>query len=228
MSGTCDSWRAFPEILVEARGFSPAVKAPTSMGFSPGQLVAAFSQGRETTKRFWLVLVLSLPRIVPPLSCAKPCANICAMNQSDADRQFMRAAFDQATESYNQGGLPIGAVMAENGAVIATGHNRRVQDGDPIAHGEMDCFRNAGRRLRYDSVTLYTTLSPCMMCSGTILQFGVKRVVVGENRNFPGNIDFLQSRGVEVLLVDDPYCVALMRRFIQEHPDLWDEDIAGR
>ena len=150
------------------------------------------------------------------------------MNQSDADREFMRAAFEQAMESYNEGGLPIGAVMAEDGAIIAAGHNRRVQDGDPIAHGEMDCFRNAGRRARYDRVTLYTTLSPCMMCSGAILQFGVKRVVVGENWNFPGNMDFLQSRGVEVLLVEDLDCINLMKRFIHEHPDLWDEDIAGR
>ena len=150
------------------------------------------------------------------------------MHQSDADRQFLRAAYEQALKSYNEGGLPIGAAMVENGNVVAAGHNRRVQDGDPIAHGEMDCFRKAGRRVRYEGVTLYTTLSPCMMCSGTILQFGVKRVVVGENRNFPGNIDLLQSRGVTVRLMDDADCIALMARFIQQHPDLWDEDIAGR
>jgi cytosine deaminase len=150
------------------------------------------------------------------------------MHQSDADRQFLRVAYEQALKSYNEGGLPIGAAMVENGNVVASGHNRRVQDGDPIAHGEMDCFRKAGRRVRYEGVTLYTTLSPCMMCSGTILQFGVKRVVVGENRNFPGNIDLLQSRGVTVRLMDDADCIALMARFIRERPDLWDEDIAGR
>ena len=140
----------------------------------------------------------------------------------------MRAAYEQAVESYKQDGLPIGAVMVEDGAIIAAGHNRRVQEGDPIAHGEMDCFRKAGRRARYGGVTLYTTLSPCMMCAGTVLQFGVKRVVVGENRNFPGNIDFLRSHGVDVRLMDDPDCIALMTRFIAEHPELWDEDIAGR
>ena len=150
------------------------------------------------------------------------------MDQSHADRQFLKAAFEQALKSYHEGGLPIGAVMVQDGAIIAAGHNRRVQDGDPIAHGEMDCFRKAGRRPRYDRVTLYTTLSPCMMCSGTILQFGIKRVVVGEDRNFPGNIEFLRSRGVDVLLMNDPDCIALMERFIREHPDLWDEDIAGR
>ena len=150
------------------------------------------------------------------------------MNGMMDDRQFLRAAYEQALKSYNEGGLPIGAVMVAGGTIIAAGHNRRVQDGDPIAHGEMDCFRKAGRRPRYDVVTLYTTLSPCMMCSGTIVQFGVKRVVVGENRNFPGNIDFLRSYGVDVELIDDPDCVALMRRFIEERPELWDEDIAGR
>jgi cytosine/creatinine deaminase len=144
------------------------------------------------------------------------------------DRRFLRAAYEQALKSYREGGLPIGAVMVENGAVIAAGHNRRVQSQDPIAHGEMDCFRAAGRRSRYDAVTLYTTLSPCMMCAGTIVQFGVKRVVIGEARNFPGNPDFLREHGVEVELVDDADCIELMSRFIRERPELWDEDIAGR
>jgi cytosine deaminase len=143
-------------------------------------------------------------------------------------RQFLRAAYDQAVKSYREGGLPIGAVMVADGEVIAAGHNRRVQNGDPIAHGEMDCLRNAGRRPRYDNVTLYTTLSPCMMCSGTVLQFGIPRVVVGEAKNFPGNLDFLRSHGVEVVLLDDPECIELMARFIRERPELWDEDIAGR
>lgn len=150
------------------------------------------------------------------------------MTQSERDFEFIRAAYAQALDSYNEGGLPIGAVMVEAGQIIAAGHNRRVQHDDPIAHAEMDCFRKAGRRNRYDSVTLCTTLSPCMMCAGTVLQFGVKRVVIGENRNFPGNIELLRSCGVEVVLLDDAECIALMRRFIQEHPELWDEDIAGR
>jgi cytosine/creatinine deaminase len=150
------------------------------------------------------------------------------MSESDADRKFLRSAYEQALASYSEGGLPIGAVMVENGVIIAAGHNRRVQDRDPIAHGEMDCFRKAGRRARYDGVTLYTTLSPCMMCAGTVVQFGLPRVVVGESRNFPGNIDFLREHGVDVRLMNNADCIALMRRFIEEHPDLWDEDIAGR
>lgn len=144
------------------------------------------------------------------------------------DAHFLRLAFEQALKSYREGGLPIGAVLTKNGQLIAQGHNRRVQEGDPIAHGEMDCLRRAGRQPSYSNMTLYTTLSPCMMCSGTVVQFGIPRVVVGEDSNFPGNLDFLRSHGVEVLLVEDPQCIELMRRFISERPDLWDEDIAGR
>ena len=142
------------------------------------------------------------------------------------DTAILKAAYEQAKKSFDEGGCPIGAAMAEGGEIIARGHNRRVQDGDPIAHGEMDCLRRAGRRPHYRGVTLYTTLSPCMMCSGTILQFGISRVVVGEARNFEGNLDFLSERGVEVALVDDPDCIALMERFIREQPALWNEDIA--
>jgi creatinine deaminase len=140
----------------------------------------------------------------------------------------MRSAYGQALKSYDEGGLPIGAEMVENGEMIAVGHNRRVQDGDPIAHGEMDCLRKAGRRADYAGVTLYTTLSPCMMCSGTIVQFGIKSVVVGEAKNFPGNIGFLQQHGVDVVLLNDPDCTELMARFIRERLELWFEDIAGR
>jgi len=143
------------------------------------------------------------------------------------DINFMQQALAQARQSYTEGGVPVGAVMVENSRVIATGHNRRVQDGDPVAHGEMDCIREAGRRARYDQVTLYTTLSPCLMCAGAIAQFGIGRVVIGENRSFEGHIPFLEGHGVEVLLLDDTGCRELMARFIQERPELWDEDIAG-
>jgi cytosine/creatinine deaminase len=150
------------------------------------------------------------------------------MAEQAQDESFMRLAYEQALKSYWEGGLPIGAVMVEAGEVVASGHNRRVQEGDPTAHGEMDCLRRAGRRARYDGVTLYTTLSPCMMCAGTVLQFGIPRVVVGEDRSFPGNLEFLRAHGVEVRLLQDPDCEELMARFIRERPDLWDEDIAGR
>ncbi len=146
----------------------------------------------------------------------------------ERDEYFLHLAFEQARKSYDEGGLPIGAVLVENDTVVAAGHNRRVQDGNPLAHGEMSCLANAGRRRRYDTCTLYTTLSPCMMCAGTVVQFGIGRVVVGEAANFHGNIEFLRQRGVETVLLDSAECKELMARFIAEKPDLWDEDIAGR
>jgi creatinine deaminase len=142
------------------------------------------------------------------------------------DRRFMRVALEEARRGYDDGGVPVGSVLVEKGRLVAQGHNRRVQDSDPIAHGEMDCLRRAGRRPRYRDTILYTTLSPCMMCAGTILQFGIPRVVVGERSNFEGNCDFLAERGVDVVLLDDPDCVDLMARFIRERPELWNEDIA--
>ncbi len=145
---------------------------------------------------------------------------------SRADRDFMALAYEEAKIGFDEGGLPIGAVLVEDGAAIARGRNRRIQEGDPIAHGEMDCLRRAGRRPHYKTVRLYTTLSPCMMCAGTILQFGIQRVVVGEDRNFAGNLGFLSERGVLVALLQDPDCIELMGRFIRAHPDLWNEDIA--
>jgi creatinine deaminase len=149
------------------------------------------------------------------------------MKMSDEAMKAMFArAIAQASTGFDEGGIPIGAVLVENGAIVAEGHNRRVQHGDPIAHGEMDCLRQAGRRRSYRDTILMTTLSPCMMCTGTIVQFGIPKVIIGENRTFGGNEDFLRQRGVEVVLLDDPECVALMRRFIEAHPDIWNEDIA--
>ena len=145
---------------------------------------------------------------------------------TENDRQFMRLALEEAQRGYEEGGVPVGSVLVAHGHVAARGHNRRVQEGDPIAHGEMDCLRRAGRRPHYRDTVLYTTLSPCMMCAGAILQFGVPRVVIGERRNFEGNSDFLAERGVDVVLLDDPACIDLMARFIRERPELWHEDIA--
>jgi len=145
---------------------------------------------------------------------------------SAIDARFLRMAYDEAKAGYDEGGCPIGSVLAEGDRLISRGRNQRVQAGDPIAHGEMDALRKAGRQTSYRQMTLYTSLSPCMMCTGTIIQFGIPRVIVGENRNFGGNEDFLRSRGVEVLLADDAECIALMKRFIAEKPELWNEDIA--
>ncbi len=145
---------------------------------------------------------------------------------SSDDIAFMKEALAEAEAGYAEGGVPVGGVMVEDGKVIARGRNKRVQEGDPIAHGEMDCIRSAGRRPGYRKVTLYTTLSPCMMCTGTILQFEIRRVVIGEAKNFAGNAGFLAERGVEVVLLEDQACIALMDKFIREKPELWNEDIA--
>jgi cytosine/creatinine deaminase len=144
---------------------------------------------------------------------------------SPTDTMFLRLAYDEAKRGFDEGGCPIGSVLAEGERLIAQGRNRRVQEGDPIAHGEMDCLRRAGRQRSYRKMTLYTSLSPCMMCTGTILQFGIPRVIVGEAVNFPGNPDFLRERGVEVVIAGDPDCIGLMARFIREKPALWNEDI---
>ena len=145
---------------------------------------------------------------------------------TDADRRFLRIAYEEALAGFNEGGCPIGSVLAEGERLIAQGRNQRVQKGDPIAHGEMDCLRKAGRQKSYRRMTLYTSLSPCMMCTGTIIQFSIPRVVVGEAKNFAGNPELLRQRGVEVLIADDPDCIALMAKFIREQPALWNEDIA--
>ena len=142
------------------------------------------------------------------------------------DARFLRMAYEEASAGFNEGGCPIGSVLAEGERLIARGRNQRVQQGDPIAHGEMDCLRKAGRQRSYRRMTLYTSLSPCMMCTGTIIQFAIPRVVVGEARNFPGNPELLRRHGVEVIIADDPDCIALMARFIREKPALWAEDIA--
>lgn len=145
---------------------------------------------------------------------------------TDDDKRLLRIAYDEAKAGFDEGGCPIGAVLARDGQVVAQGRNQRVQGGDPIAHGEMDALRKAGRQKTYRDTTLYTSLSPCMMCTGTILQFDIPRVVIGEAQNFGGNEEFLRSRGVEVIVADDPDCIALMARFIAEKPELWAEDIA--
>ncbi|MGA9410810.1 MAG: nucleoside deaminase [Roseobacter sp.] len=145
---------------------------------------------------------------------------------TEDDKRLLRVAYEEAKAGYDEGGCPIGSVLARNGAVVSQGRNQRVQGGDPIAHGEMDALRKAGRQKTYRDTVLYTSLSPCMMCSGTIIQFGIPRVVVGDTRNFGGNEEFLRSRGVEVILAEDPDCIELMKRFITEKPELWAEDIA--
>ncbi|MDF7811879.1 nucleoside deaminase [Hymenobacter sp. YC55] len=139
--------------------------------------------------------------------------------------EFMQAAIDEARQGRKEGGIPIGSVLMRNGEIVSRGHNKRVQELDPIAHGEMDALRNAGRQRTYRDTVLYTTLMPCFMCAGTIVQFKIPKVVVGEARTFGESKEFLESHGVEVVILDLDECVDMMQEFIDAEPTLWNEDI---
>ncbi|MDP3542816.1 MAG: nucleoside deaminase [Elusimicrobiota bacterium] len=142
------------------------------------------------------------------------------------DQELVREAYLEAKKGYDEGGLPIGSVLVDaKGVIVARGHNQRVQTGDPTAHAEVVCLRNAGRRRDWPHLTLVSSLSPCVMCTGTTLLYRIPRVIVGENKNFLGAEDLFAARGVKVTVLQDPDCVALMERFVREKPDLWNEDI---
>ena len=140
---------------------------------------------------------------------------------------FLQAAVEEAEHGLREGGIPIGSVLVHDGRIIGRGHNRRVQQGSAVLHGEMDALENAGRQPAtvYRDATLYTTLSPCAMCSGAILLYGIPRVVIGENRTFLGEEQLLRARGVELAVLQDQRCIRLMQEFIAAHPALWNEDI---
>ena len=146
------------------------------------------------------------------------------MNQRVID-EFMQAAIAQARKSRDEAGIPIGSALARAGQLIAVGHNKRVQNNDPVTHAEIDCLRNAGRLGSFRDTVLYSTLMPCYLCAGAVVQFGIKKVVVGESRTFAGAPDFMRSRGVEVIDLDLSECVEMMQKFIAQHPQLWNEDI---
>jgi len=145
----------------------------------------------------------------------------------DAPDPFLQAAIDEARQGLAEGGIPIGSVLVVDGRIVGRGHNRRVQRGSPTLHAEIDCLESAGRLAASDYARsmLYSTLSPCDLCSGAVLLYKIPRVVVGEDRTFQGPSAYLRSRGVVVEVVDHPECIALMEAFIREHPRLWDEDI---
>ncbi len=142
------------------------------------------------------------------------------------DQELVDAAYEQALKSYNEGGLPIGSVLADaSGNILARGHNLRVQTGDPTAHAEVACLRNAGRRRDWPELTLVSSLSPCIMCTGTTLLYRIPRVIIGENKNFLGAEDLFKAKGVNLTNLNHAPSIALMQKFVQEKPDLWNEDI---
>lgn len=141
--------------------------------------------------------------------------------------EFLQAAVSEALAGLEQGGIPIGSVLVHDGKIIGRGHNRRIQQGSPTLHGEMDALENAGRLPAkiYRQCTIYTTLSPCSMCSGAILLYGIPKVIVGENRTFMGEEDWLRSRGVDVEVLQEQACISMMENFIRSSPEIWNEDI---
>jgi creatinine deaminase len=143
------------------------------------------------------------------------------------DAKFMQEAINEARKGFEEGGIPIGSVLVINGKIRGRGHNKRIQDGSSILHAEMDCLENAGRlgAKDYRRATLYSTLSPCDMCSGAILLYGIPRVVIGENINFQGPEDYVKSRGVEMVILQNKDCISMMMDFIRDNPFLWNEDI---
>ena len=145
---------------------------------------------------------------------------------SEQDLFFMAEAHAEALKGLSEGGIPIGSILVREGKIIGRGHNQRVQKGSAILHGEMDCLMNAGRQKSYRDTVIYSTLSPCMMCSGTIAQFKIPRVVVGEAVNFPGAPEFLRSHGIEVEILNQPRLIDMMGAFIRSSPELWNEDIS--
>lgn len=148
------------------------------------------------------------------------------MTREEIDRLALEAALEQAHKSLQEGGIPIGAALVNPaGVVVALGHNLRVQTGDPTAHAETVCIRNAGRRRDWQMLTLATTLSPCAMCSGTAVLHRIPRIIIGENQTFKGREDWLAAAGTELRVLNDPRCIAMMDQFIRERPELWNEDI---
>ena len=139
--------------------------------------------------------------------------------------EFMRMAIDEAKKGRSEGGIPIGSVLVKDGKLVAAGHNKRVQENNPILHGEMDCLNNAGRIGSYRNTVIYSTLMPCYMCAGTIVQFKIPKVIVGESKTFDGAREFMESHGVEVVDLNLPECIEMMESFIEEKPELWNEDI---
>lgn len=141
--------------------------------------------------------------------------------------KFLAAAIEEAKKGLNEGGIPIGSVLIKNGEIVARGHNKRVQELNPMKHAEIDCLINAGRIGSYKDTVLYSTLMPCYLCAGAVVQFNIKKVIVGESVTFPGAKEFMEQHGVEVIDLNNEECISMMKNFISEKPELWNEDIGG-
>ena len=145
--------------------------------------------------------------------------------QNADDDLFIRELIGEAKKGLKEGGIPIGSILVRNNKIIGRGHNRRIQDDDPMAHAEIECLKNAGRIGSYAQTVLYSTLMPCYLCAGAIVQFGIKKIIVGESKNFQGAIKFLKSHDVNIVDLESEECISLMENFIKNNPELWNEDI---
>jgi creatinine deaminase len=214
--------------IVDIRGDKVrlGIKAPRTTSVHRKEVFDAIREENQSASK---LQPEDVPRHGPPIMrMVKPDAPpqpALTPEQRAAIDPFLRAAIDEAKKGLAEGGLPIGSVLVRDNQIIAAGHNRRVQDGDPMAHAEIDCLTKAGRQKTYKDTVLYSTLMPCYLCSGAAVQFGVAKVIVGESVNFPGSPDFMRQHGVEVIDLHDPECIDMMSTFIREHPELWNEDI---
>ena len=206
--------------VVDVRGDKVrlGINAPRSVSVHRKEIWKAIRDENEAAKNLKPEDLANLPpgTVRPPGPAAKAAPPI---------DEFMTAAIEEARKGLSEGGLPIGSVLVRNGQVVARGHNRRVQKGDPMAHAEIDCLTVAGRQPSYKDTILYSTLMPCYLCSGAVVQFGIPKVIVGESVNFPGAPDFMRKHGVEVIDLHDAECIKMMSDFIKAHPQLWNEDI---
>lgn len=190
-------------------------------------LLGCWGVGSSSEQLFGVAILVNLACIRLHSLPKNVTSTIMTANQNTAMQQFMHAAIDEARQGLAEGGIPIGSVLVHAGKIIGRGHNRRVQQGSTVLHGEMDALENAGRLSAavYRDSQLFTTLSPCAMCSGAILLYGIPQVIVGENQTFLGEEELLRERGVKVEVLQSPDCIKLMNEFIAAQPDLWNEDI---
>jgi cytosine deaminase len=215
----CSVWQLAKRTLREMAHYrveEMSGKLPDMAGWQPA--LPGITHGSHTRFGRRLLLPNSL---LPETKIARQDS---AMPASPVDA-FMEAAIAQARKSRSEGGIPIGSALVRDGKLIAAGHNKRVQESDPVTHAEIDCLRQAGRIGSFKETVLYSTLMPCYLCAGAVVQFGIKKVIVGESRTFAGARELMQSHGVEITDLDLPECVEMMRTFIAEHPQLWNEDI---
>jgi cytosine/creatinine deaminase len=202
------------------------IKAPKHVSVHREEVYRQIREENQKAAQLRPTDLASLPTQPPENKInVTPAADVHFPRLADAGDPFMLAAIEQAQLGLKEGGLPIGSVLVRGDHIIGRGRNRRVQHGDPMAHAEIDCLVNAGRQQTYRDTVLYSTLMPCYLCSGAAVQFGVPKIIVGESANFPGALDFLQSKKIEVVDHKDPQCNEMMSQFIQTHPELWNEDI---